>query len=361
MFESPPTDVQGKRLCSWSNCSRRVRRLLVLLGLGATLLPDAGLAGATLDRIGARGYLKCGVNDLPGYAIMDTQGHWDGFAVGLCRAIAAAVLRDPAAVEFISAYANRRFDTLAAGDVDVLNANNTWTLSREVEWSLAIATIVFYDGQGFIVHRDLGIDMLAQSAGHTVCVVEETTTHANLLDLTGPSGPLDLTIRRRTTLDGAWYGFVGRQCDLFSMDKTILHLFRSFQTPNPDDYLILEETVSREPLALMVRDDDRDWLRIVRWTAFALMIAEEHGITAEVARTNAPARDAEARRLLGQESGIGAPLGLDDEWARRAVQAAGHYGELFERTLGNGSAYQMNRGLNALWKDGGLIYAPPLR
>lgn len=359
MILSLPCLVQANR-----SLDRVVARLILCaleLVLVSEVSPGMARADDTVSQIRERGYLTCGINDIPGYAIMDTQGRWDGFSAGLCRAIAAVVLHDPAAVDFIAAFAQRRLETLAEGDVDVLNANVTWTLSREANWSFAVAGIIFYDGQGFVAHRDLGIRSLRDVAGHSVCVVEGTTSEGNLVDLTGPVGRYDLEIRRRTTLDGAWYGFVGRHCDLFSIDRTIIYLLRSFQTPNPSDYVIFDETVSREPLALMVRDDDQAWLRIVRWTAFVLMIAEEHGITAAQARANQPAREAEARRLLGQDPGIGAPLGLDDGWARRAVMAAGHYGELFERTLGKESAFGMERGLNALWRDGGLIYAPPLR
>jgi len=342
-----------------------VRLTIVLTAFLGSLTTDwtigTAQARGTIDAVRERGYLSCGVNDIPGFAIMDTRGHWDGFNVAFCRAVAAAVLNNPEAVDFVSAFSRRRFEAIAGGDVDIVNANATWTLSREATWSLAIAAIIYYDGQGFIAHRELGIDGVKGLTDQSVCVVEGTTTEANLIDLTRRGGRFDFEIEQRTTLDGAWYGFVGRQCDLFSIDRTVLYVLRAFQTSNPADYIVLDDTVSREPLALMVRDDDQAWLRIVRWTAFALVVAEEHGITADAARANLPARDAEVRRLLGQQAGIGALLGLDDDWARRAIIAAGHYGELFDRTLGSDSPFDMTRGMNALWRDGGLIYAPPLR
>ncbi|WP_152415276.1 transporter substrate-binding domain-containing protein [Caenispirillum salinarum] len=317
--------------------------------------------GGTVDAIRRRGTLRCGVGAVSEYAWRDDTGRMRGFRADFCRALAAVVLDSPDAVEFVSLIASTRFKKLQDGSVDVLVAGVTWTMTREADVGLAFTTPILYDGQGFIARRGSGMERLDDvTTPARVCVIADTTTERNLKAYIRETG-LPLTVESRHTQDGTWSAFLSRSCDLITGDRLSLMLARAVRTPDADDYLILPDMISREPLTPAVRGDDPRWESIVRFTIHALLLAEHVGVDqARAAADDAQAETPEARRLLGLDRGAGAAVGLDDAWARRAIATAGHYGELFERTLGNGSRFGLPRGLNALWTDGGLHYPLPL-
>lgn len=321
----------------------------------------APLDGGTVDAVRRRGVLRCGIGAISEYAWRDDTGRMMGFRADLCRAIAAAVLDAPDAVEFVPLIASKRFETLQKGAVDLLIAGVTWTLTREGDLGLVFTTPVLYDGQGFIARRSLGITRMAEIAEPVkVCVIADTTTARNLTAFIAESG-LPLIPVPRNTQDGVWSAFLSRTCDLITGDRLSLQLGAAVRTPSATDVVVLDDTISREPLTPTVRRGDPRWEAIVRFTVQALLLAELKGVTQAMAAADAPAaQDPEVRRLLGLDRGVGQPLGLDDAWARRAIATAGHYGELYERTLGSGSRYNLPRGLNALWTDGGLHYPLPV-
>lgn len=316
----------------------------------------------TLTEARRRGFLRCGVNIntfVPGFSARDADGRWSGFRVDLCRAIAAATLGSSELVEFVPISTPDRFQTLARGEVDLLNSGETITLAREAGLNLVFTAVVLYDGQGLLVHRDRGRS-LAELRNATFCSVADTTTLANLQDLAA-SSPHHITVSSFRTLDGAWDAFIARRCDVISLDASELVAQRAIRVGERDDLLILPDLLSREPLAPVVRADDRRWERIIRWTIYALILAEEKGVTQAGVDPKRRAADPEIRRLLGDEGDLGQSLGLDARWAERAIRAVGHYGELFDRNLGEGSPLKLKRGVNDLWTRGGLMYAPPFR
>lgn len=336
--------------------------LAVLAGLIAATAPAA--AASTLETVRDRGVLRCGVGERSGYAWRDTEGRMQGFRVELCRALAAAVLNDPEAVVFVPVTAAARFEHLTTGDVDVLFAGATWTMSREASLNLAFTGTLLFDGQGFLAHRSFGHGTLAEVTEGRVCVVADTTNEANLRSWMASTG-IKLTPVARTTSQGAWDTFLSFGCDMLTFDRLYLMMLRNIRVPQPDETVLFPEMISREPLSPVVRRDDDQWESIVRFLVQALLVAELKGVTAEAvaAAGDSPAAladvsgpDAEARRLLAVTPGIGAPLDLDDGWPRRAIVAVGNFGELFERTLGQDSPHKLERGLNALWTDGGLHY-----
>lgn len=338
--------------------------------IGAAAIAAAALLAAalparadTLETVRERGVLACGLGEESGYARRGADGRMSGLRVDLCRAVAAVVLDDPEAVSYIPLFASARLDALRNREVDVLFGGTTWTLGREAQLGAAFTGVTFYDGQGFVAGRDRGWSTLADVPdGVRVCVVAATTTIDNLKDWMAATGRA-LRLVEAATADGAWNAFLTRDCDLLTNDRSGLAMALRDRAPDPDDYVVLPDMISREPLSPAVRKDDPRWETLVRFTVNALILAEAKGITQAVAGDPDPAvvTDAEARRLLGLTPGVGAPLGLDDAWARRAIAAAGNYGEIYEANLGGGSPYGMTRGLNALWTDGGLLYPLPIR
>ncbi|AGW12006.1 amino acid ABC transporter substrate-binding protein [Megalodesulfovibrio gigas] len=318
-------------------------------------LPDDVLAGVL-----ERGYVRCGVNDLPGYAEVADDGMWRGFQVDLCRAIAAAVLDAPEAVEFSQLYTDDRFSALEANEVDVILSNASWTLSRETGRGIAFTTTMEYDGQGFMAYADLGLKRLADAAGRNlrVCVVSATTTENNLRDYL-TQHDLGLEMRSFETHDAQWRAFLDNLCDITTGDRTSLYISRASRSPSPASFVVLPDIISREPLTPVVRKGAPTWESLVRWVMHSLVIAEEKGITkANVLAQAATATDPELRKLLGTaEQPVFFP-GVDARFALRAIAAVGNYHEIFDRNLGKSSPFGMDRGLNALWKDGGLLYAP---
>ena len=333
--------------------------------LGA--LTVAGLAAgmssaATLDDVKARGTLKCGSNEgLAGFAAPDANGVWDGFDVSLCRAIAAAVLGDPQAVEFVPLTSQTRFTALAAGEVDVLVRNSTWTFSRDTDLKLDFVGVNYYDGQGFMVRKDLGVTSAKDLDGVTVCNQTGTTTELNLADFYRVNNITYEPVPVATNAEGQQQYLAGA-CDVYTTDVSGLAATRAtFEAPG--DHIILPEVVSKEPLGPVVRHGDSEWGDIVRWTLNAMIAAEEYGVTsANVAElAAAPTANPEINRLLGTEGELGAMMGLDKDWAVRIISSVGNYGEAFERNIGEATPVGLARGLNAQWTEGGLLYSPPFR
>jgi general L-amino acid transport system substrate-binding protein len=332
-----------------------------VLGSAAALALVAGAASAaTLDDVKARGTLKCGVNTgFAGFAFPDSEGQWQGFDVAICRAIAAAVLGDPEKVEFTPTTGETRFTALSSGEIDVLSRNSTWTFTRDVDLGLTFVGVNYYDGQGFMVSKDLGVTSALELDGATICVQTGTTTELNLADFFNANNISYQPVPLQTPAE-ADQQFLGGACDVYTTDASQLATQRGTYE-NPDNYIILPEIISKEPLGPVVRQGDDQWADIVRWTLFALVAAEEYGVTAANAEEMTSSENPEIRRLLGVEGDLGTMFGLDAEWAKRAITANGNYGEIFAATIGEGTPSNIARGLNALWTEGGLQYSPPFR
>jgi general L-amino acid transport system substrate-binding protein len=336
-------------------------KITFLFGSAIALALGAGAASAaTLDDVKARGALKCGVNTgFPGFAFPDAEGKWQGFDVALCRAVAAAVLGDGEKVEFVPLTSETRFTALTSGEVDVLSRNSTWTFTRDADLKLTFAGVNYYDGQGFMVSKDLGVASATELDGATVCVQTGTTTEVNLSDYFKVNNISYQPVPTQTPAE-ADQQFLGGACDAYTTDASQLATSRG-SYENPDNYIILPEIISKEPLGPVVRQGDDQWADIVRWTLNALVAAEDYGVTSQNIEEMLGSQDAEVKRLLGVEGDLGLMLGLDAEWAKRAIMAGGNYGELFAASIGEGTPSNIARGLNAQWKDGGLQYSPPFR
>jgi general L-amino acid transport system substrate-binding protein len=322
---------------------------------------SAQAAGAgTLSEVRSRGELRCGVNTgLAGFAAPDDAGQWRGIDADFCRAVAAAIFGSGEKVKFVPLNAKERFTALQSGEVDLLSRNTTWTMSRDTSLGLTFTGVMYYDGQGFMVRKSLGLSKVEQLAGASICVQTGTTNEQNLADyFTTRNLSYRPVVFER--LDEAISAYTTGRCDSFTTDSSQLISERT-QLPNPGDSVILPELISREPLGPAVRQGDDQWAGIVRWTHFAMLNAEADGVTQQNVDEMLKSPNPEIRRLLGLEGGFGAGLGLSNDWAVAILKAVGNYGESFERNLGSGSRLGIPRGLNALWKDGGLHYPPPIR
>ncbi|QXX73630.1 Putative amino-acid ABC transporter-binding protein YhdW [Methylovirgula sp. HY1] len=328
--------------------------LIAAVSFGATIA-KAG----TLGEVKARGHLSCGSNpSLAGFGISDSNGHWTGFDVDYCRAIAAAIFDDPSKVKFIPLTIKNQFTALQSGDVDVLSHNTTWTESRETGHDLLFTGINFYDGQGFMVHQKLNISSVLELSGASICVQQGTTSELNLADFFH-THQMQYEAVTFATVDEAVKAYAGGRCDAFTTDSSALYAAR-ITLPNPSDNVILPEIISKEPFSLAVRQGDDQWLNLVQWVHFAMVDAEEAGITSQNVDSKLASDDPTTRRLLGVEGNYGEGLGLTKDWAYRIIKRVGNYGEIFDRNLGAGSPLKIKRGLNALWSNGGLQYAPPV-
>lgn len=351
------------RFRSWPRASRwGGRPFLFLLGLVlATAVRPAAATGDTLAAVQDRGLLACGVTRSGvGLSETDMMGRWQGFFPDFCRAIAAAILDDPEAVEWVEVDLVTRFDALNDRAFDILIGNTTWTMSRDTELHLGFTNTLLYDGQGFLGHADLGVERLADLESASVCVHDNTTTIANLRELVRTRFPQLEIVTFQSDVTG-FDAFFARQCDLLTQDRSALIAQRASRGTAPENYILLDDVISREPLGPAVREDDIRWLDLVQWVTYALIIAEEHGVT----RDNLDDPDLlsipEVARLLGEDGEMGPKLGLTPDWARRAIAAVGNYGEIYDRHLGADSPLQVPRGINDLWQRGGQIYAPPMR
>lgn len=342
------------------NVARVTPRLWVAAVL--LLLPFAPAnAGKTLDQIRQRGQLVCGVSTgVIGFSAVDSQGRWSGLDVDVCRAIAAAVLKDPNKVKYVPVNAEQRFTALQSGEVDLLSRNTTWTLTRDASLGLEFTAITYYDGQGFLVPKKLKLKSAAQLRGAEICVQSGTTTEQNLSDYFKAQG-VNIKPVVFENFEASIRAFFSGRCQAYTTDASALAFIRSKEAQKPDDYQILPELISKEPLGPVVRRGDDEWFTIVKWVVFALIDAEEYGVTQGNAQAMKASANPAVRRLLGSTGDSGKPLGLDRNWAARAVAAVGNYGEIFRRNVGAGSPLKLGRGLNALWTQGGLMYAPPIR
>ena len=323
----------------------------------------AGVASAaTLDDVKARGVLNCGVTTgVPGFATPNANGVWEGFDVAVCRAVAAAVFGDSDAVEFVPTTGKTRFTALASGEIDMLARNTTWTFSRDVDLKFEFTGVNYYDGQGFMVPRDLGVTSAKDLDGATVCIQTGTTTELNLADYFRANNISYEPVPIETNAE-AQQQYLAGACDVYTTDASALAATRA-AFENPADHVLLPEIVSKEPLGPLVRHGDNEWADIVRWTLNAMITAEELGVTSanieELAA--APTGNPEINRLLGTEGELGAMLGLEADWAKNAIAAGGNYGEVFEKNIGENTPIGLARGLNAQWTEGGLMYSPPFR
>ena len=341
---------------------RRSFFLAITCVLASILTVPAAWGKSTLETVRERGYLQCGVAEVGiGVSYLTEEGRWAGFFPDYCRAIAAATVGSSRAVEFVLIEAGNRFDVLRSGDIDVLVSNTTWTLSRDATLGIHFPGVLYYDGQGFLAHKALGVGSLGDLGTATICVTASgTTTEKNLAEYIRLNNP-KLTAMRFQSNEGRSRAFLRRQCDVLTTDRLVLVSFLFSYAPNPDDYVLFPDVISREPLGPVVRDDDAQWFDIVQWVAFAMVAAEDKGITtANVSGMKTPS-DPEVRRLLGVEGSLGKDLGIDNDWAYRVIEQVGSYGEIYERNLGKDTPIGLDRGSNALWRNGGLMYAPPLR
>jgi general L-amino acid transport system substrate-binding protein len=329
------------------------------LAIAAFALPAH--AGKTLDGVKARGQLVCGVNTSgPGFSNADSQGRWTGLDVDFCRAVAAAVLNDASKVKFVPLNSQQRFSSLQAGEIDVLSRNSTWTLTRDASLGIEFTGINYFDGQGFMVPKKLKIDSAKKMNGATVCVQAGTTSEKNVADYFGANGMKYKPVVFDTA-EAITSAFFAGRCQVYTTDMSDLAGART-KAPNADDYVILPQVISKEPLGPAVRRGDDEWFQIVRWTLFAMIDAEENGLTqANVDEQKASNKDPNVQRFLGVSEDTGKLLGLDPAWAYRIVKQVGNYGESFERNLGPKTPVALPRGVNNLWTKGGLMYAPPIR
>ncbi|SDC78502.1 amino acid ABC transporter substrate-binding protein [Ruegeria marina] len=326
----------------------------------AGLAAGAAAAG-TIDDVKARGKLNCGVTTgLVGFAAPDSNGEWKGFDVALCRAVAAAVLGDGNAVEFVPTTGKTRFTALASGEVDVLARNTTWTFSRDVDLKFEFVGVNYYDGQGFMVPKALGVSSAKELDGATVCIQTGTTTELNLADFFRANNISYEPVPIETNAE-AQQQYLAGACDVYTTDASGLAATRA-TFENPGDHVLLPEIISKEPLGPLVRHGDNEWADVVRWTLNALISAEEYGVTsANIDEMAAGTNNPEINRILGTEGTLGEMLGLDAQWAMRAIKVGGNYGEVFAQNIGESTPIGLARGLNAQWTDGGLLYSPPFR
>ncbi|PWV64485.1 amino acid ABC transporter substrate-binding protein [Plasticicumulans acidivorans] len=329
----------------------------------AILLAVAGTAhaGATLDAIKQKGFVQCGVSDgLPGFSYTDDKGNVIGIDADFCRAVAAAVFGDATKVKFTPLTAKERFTALQSGEIDVLSRNSTWTSSRDSALGLNFTGVTYYDGQGFLVNKKLGVKSAKELDGAAVCIQAGTTTELNLADYFRTHNMKFTPITYDKSDESAKSLEAGR-CDVLTSDQSQLYAQR-IKLAAPDDYIVLPEVISKEPLGPVVRHGDDEWFDIVKWTLFAQVNAEELGVTSKnVEQMVKTSTNPDVKRLLGVEGDKGKDLGLPNDWVVKIVKQVGNYGEMFDRNVGEGSPLKIARGLNALWNQGGLQYAPPIR
>jgi general L-amino acid transport system substrate-binding protein len=335
--------------------------------VAASLLAAASISsasaqgGGTLAAVKQRGELVCGVSTgVTGFSAADSQGKWTGLDVDVCRAIAAAILGSGDKVKFVPSTAQQRFPMLQSGEVDILSRNTTWTLTRDTANGFNFAPVTFFDGQGFLVPTKLGVKSAKELNGATVCVQPGTTTELNLADYFR-ANKMDFKPVVISELNELEAAFVAGRCDVYTTDASGLASFRAARSGNPEAYVILPERISKEPLAPVVRQGDEDWFNVVAWVVYALIQAEESGITQANVEDLKKSEDPNMKRMLGVTPGMGKALNLDEDWMVKAVKAVGNYGEIFERNVGKNTPLKLERGQNDLWTRGGLMYAMPIR
>ena len=328
---------------------------------GTLLLGNAALAKGTLDIVKERGRLVCGTSTgIAGFSMADDKGTWTGLDVDVCRALAAAIFDDPQKADFVPLSSKDRLVALQTGEIDVLPRTTTWTLGRDSGIGLDFTAVNYYDGQGFQVRRDLGVESIRELNGASICTVQGTTNELNLADYFRVNN-MDYQLVTFQSIDDTVKAYESKRCDALTTDMSQLVSYR-LKMAEPDAHMLLPGVISKEPLGPYVRQGDDEWFDIVRWTVFAMVNAEELGVTkANVDDLAATSDNPEIRRLLGLDGEFGKNLGLTNDWVARIVRHVGNYGESFDRNLGTGSPMQLPRGVNALWSQGGIQFAPPIR
>jgi general L-amino acid transport system substrate-binding protein len=338
-----------------------VDRILGTIGLAAFVAAAVQPATAqTLDVIRDRGKLICGINpDLPGFAARDQEGAWRGFDVDFCRAVAAAIFNDAGRVEFKALSNAERLTALKNSDIDLLSRNTTWTMARETALGINFAAVTYYDGQGFLVPSSLKAESALELDGKSICVQTGTTTEANLADYFRGK-KLTYRLNAFPSADEALAAYNDGRCDAFTTDTSALFAER-LKLAKPDEHVILPDIISKEPLSPAVRQGDDRWFKIVQWTHFVMLNAEELGVTSKTIEQAMNSDNPEIRRLVGLDGSAGTDIGLSSDWAARIIRLVGNYDEVFERNVGTGSKLGIPRGINQLWTHGGIQYAPPIR
>ena len=341
-----------------------MRTIAPLVAGAATVMAFASQAsaGSTLDAVKQKGFVQCGVaaTGIPGFATVDDKNQWQGLDIDICRTVAAAIFADPAKVKFTPLSAKERFTALQSGEVDILARNATWSLLRDTALGLDFPVVNYYDGQGFMVHKSLGVSSALELSGAKVCTQTGTTTELNLADFFRANG-LKYTPVVFENNDEVNKAYEAGRCDVLTTDQSGLYATR-VKLANPDDHVILPEVISKEPLGPAVRQGDDEWFDVVKWTLYALIQAEEFGITsANVEQVKAETQNPDIQRFLGVIEEKGKELGLPNDFAIKIVAQVGNYGESFDRNLGPNTPLKIQRGLNALWTNGGLMYNPPFR
>lgn len=335
------------------------KSITVLSAVAAAMFATSASAG-TLEDVQKRGALSCGVSTgLPGFSLQDSKGNWTGIDVDVCRAVAAAVLGDAEKVRFVPLTAKERFTALQSGEIDMLSRNTTWTHTRDTSLGLNFAGVNYYDGQGFLVQKALGVKSALELDGASVCIQAGTTTELNLADYFRLNG-MSYTPVVFDTSDQTRTNFESARCDILTSDQSQLYAIRS-KMADPSSAVVLPEVISKEPLGPVVRQGDDAWFNIVKWTLYAQVNAEEMGVTSANAKDMSMGKNPGIKRLLGTEGDAGKKMGLSASWALNAITQVGNYGEMFERNVGPKTPLAISRGLNALWNKGGLQYAPPVR
>jgi len=339
---------------------KRTSTLIAASALMGLLATGTAQAGATFDAVKKKGFVQCGVSTgLPGFSATDDKGNWKGIDVDVCHAVAAAVFGDAKKVKFTPLTAKERFTALQSGEIDMLSRNTTWTLTRDSNLGLNFAGVNYYDGQGFMVSKSIGVKSALELDGASVCIQAGTTTELNLADYFRANKMKYQPITYDTS-DETVKGFEANRCDVLTSDQSQLYALR-IKLKDPKSAVVLPEVISKEPLGPVVRQGDDEWFNVVRWALFAQLNAEEMGVTSGNVDRMKGSSDPNIRRLLGLEGIKGQGLKLSDDWAYNIIKQVGDYGEMFERNVGKGSALGISRGLNALWNKGGIQYAPPIR
>ena len=333
---------------------------VLLAAAAATTLSTAAMAG-TLDDVRKKGFLQCGVSTgVAGFAFTDDQGNWQGFDPAVCQAVAAAVFGDKSKVKYTPTTGKTRFEALKSGEIDMLARNTTWTFSRDADLKLTFVGVNYYDGQGFMVPKGLGVSSAKELDGASVCIQTGTTTELNLADYFRSNNMKYEPVPIETNAEARQNYLAGR-CDVYTTDASGLAATRAtFEKPN--DHVLLPEIISKEPLGPLVRHGDDQWGDVVRWVLNVMIIAEELGINSKNAESlSKTSNNPEVKRILGTEGNFGQMVGLRKDWALRSIGQVGNYSEVFERFIGTKTPIGLERGLNALWTDGGILYAPPYR
>ena len=336
------------------------KTIVSALGVAAMSVTAFGASAATLDDVKAKGFVQCGVSQgLPGFSNPDSAGNWTGIDVDLCRGVAAAVFGDATKVKYTPLSAKERFTALQSGEIDVLSRNTTWTATRDTTLGLNFAGVNYYDGQGFMVRNDLGVKSALELSGASICTNTGTTTELNVADYFR-ANKLEYEIVAFEKADEVVAAYDAGRCDVYTTDQSGLYAQR-LKLTNPADHSVLPEIISKEPLGPVVRQGDDQWFNLVKWTHFAMVNAEELGITSANAEEMKNSENPAIKRVLGTEGEFGAALGVGNDWAFNIVSQVGNYAEVFNRNVGPDTPLAISRGTNDLWSKGGLQYAPPIR